>query len=187
MMSAHLCSYNSFNSSRKAFHKVYEWVYGNFGLILKVYLWGQRLMFDEKACLAVSILVHPKSVLQVQARRVFPHQSRSYRSLWTWLCALTVMLEQEGDDLSANTTKLKLQVSLTSRSETAMLVENVYLQNESCALSLQHISKGATFTLAKTKGLCLVFALHFCTFQFQYYSVSICRQVGISNANYRQL
>lgn len=96
MMSAHLCSYNSFASSRKAFHKVYEWVYGNFGLILKVYLWGQRLMLGEKAVLAVSILVHPKSVLsgwgqdnQVQARRVVPHQSRSYRSLYTWLCALT--------------------------------------------------------------------------------------------------
>lgn len=153
MMSAHLCSYNSFNSSRKAFHKVYEWVYGNFGLILKVYLWGQRLMFDEKACLAVSILVHPKSVLQVQARRVVPHQSRSYRSLWTWLCALTVMLEQEGDDLSANTTKLKLQVSLTSRSETAMLVENVYLQNESCALSLQPTYfKRCNIYFSKDKG-----------------------------------
>lgn len=63
------------------------------------------------------------------------------------------MLEQEGDDLSANTTQLKLQVSLTSRSETAMLVENVYLQNESCALSLQPTYfKRCNIYFSKDKG-----------------------------------
>ena len=62
-------------------------------ILSEAHLWGQTLMLDEKAWLAVSALIHPKGVLSgwgqvsVQASQVLPHQTRSSISLWTLLCA----------------------------------------------------------------------------------------------------
>ena len=86
--------YHSLHSSGKSFHKILEWNLQPFG-----HLWGQALMLDERAWLAIVIPIHPKGVQwgcsqgSVQITGVAPRQTHQTMSLCTlWV---TVLLEQE--------------------------------------------------------------------------------------------
>lgn len=61
MMSATLCSYNTFDSSGKTVHKFLECLWELFFILLEAHLWGQTLISVERP--PVSAIIHPKDSL----------------------------------------------------------------------------------------------------------------------------